>query len=149
MADAFDEGKMEAALKAVMEDAGSGIANDRILLGQQLADTKLINCVVCHCLGATEDPQVPGNWTVRSRVGVFGNPDAEEEADTPLDDFNAEARAINNQLNKSDLGALLSAEVSDFYVYDPPIARRKVADTEGRKWVRWTELDQYVNCLDI
>ena len=147
MPDTLIEEKIERALQGLLQDSATGLENDQIVLGHTTA-VRPENCIVCACLGATEDPQVPGNWTVRARVGVYGNPDSQSDSDTPLATHNSVAGIVSDVLNKSDLGALLSAEVTGLYIYDPAVARRKVPDIEGRHWVKWTELDLYALCID-
>jgi hypothetical protein len=142
MPDTLIEEKVERALVAVLVAANTGIAPENIYPGTA-ASTKTVPYIECLVLGATEDPQCPGNWTVRARVGTYGNAD---DGDTPAATHNEQAGAVSDELMKSDLGASLSAAVSGLTVYDPPVARRKVPDTEGRKWVKWMELDLY--CLN-
>src|SRR5688572_10338390 len=98
---------------------------------------------------ATEDPDCAGNWNVRARVGVFGNPDADDDAATPRADFNADAAIVSDKLMQTDIGSELSAAVSGLQVYDPPVTRRKVPDIERRTWVKWFEIELYCLCRDV
>lgn len=147
MPDTLVEEKIERALQDVLKSAATGLEDSAIVLGHDTA-VREENFIVCSCLGATEDPQAPGNWTVRARVGVYGNPDAQAEEDTPLAAHNSVAGIVSDKLMDSTIGSLLSAAVTGLHVYDPLIARRKVPDIEGRHWVKWTELDLYALCVD-
>lgn len=84
-----------------------------------------------------EIPKFSGNHIVKLRVMINNNP----SDGTTLAVHRADAAILIDAFRSSDIGATLSAAVSEFFCYDPPADVRLGNAVLDRRLSSWVELD--------
>ena len=126
-----------------------------IVKGADGSDLNLDRVVVA-CLGGPEQPQNSGNRLYQVRVTVISSADQVEgdEDDDPEERHFANCGAVFEGLTAlaagSDINALLSAAVADFYVYEDSFNELgEDPDIQGRAWEEARIYSVYVCGRDL
>lgn len=133
--------KGEAALKAVLEDAQTGIA-DEFILTSFSTQRELVGAasIIINGLGGAEDGHGSGNERHTWQVSVKSNADDIKNEATNEDTGAARARhrgycaLVFDTLKRPDLYQLLSLAIADFTVFDSIIISRGPSGLNNRKF---------------